>query len=223
LADGRTPLVPLFDLDGTLTDPKSGIVRCMKHALDSLGAPRPPDDVLASFIGPPLRKTFATLLDTADRDLVERAMALYRKEYGETGLFELQMYAGVPDMLERTCGIAPSAFVATAKARIYADRIVRRLGLDRYFAGIYGPELTGRFEDKADLLAHLLASEQIPPRRAVMIGDRAGDVVSARANGIRSIGVLWGYGSEAELEGAGADVVCRSPTELPACLAGFRA
>jgi phosphoglycolate phosphatase len=223
LADGWTPLVPLFDLDGTLTDPKSGIVRCIKHALDSLGAPRPPDDVLASFIGPPLRATFATLLDTSDRDLIERAMALYRDEYGQTGLFELQMYAGVTEMLERTCEIAPSAFVATAKARIYAERIVRRLGLDRYFTGIYGPELAGRFEDKADLLAHLLASEQIPPQRAVMIGDRAGDVVSARANGIRSIGVLWGYGSESELQGAGADVVCWSPADLPACLAGFRA
>src|SRR5262249_2418871 len=195
----------------------------MKHALDSLGAPRPPDDVLASFIGPPLRKTFATLLDTPDRDLIEPAMALYRTEYGETGLFELQMYAGVPDMLERTCEVAPSAFVATAKAKIYAERIVRKLGLDRYFAGIYGPELTGRFEDKADLLAHLLASEQIPPRRAVMSGARAGDVVGARANGIRSIGALWGYGSGAELEGAGADVVCRSPAELPACLAGLHA
>ena len=223
MADGPTPLVPLFDLDGTLTDPKSGIVRCMKHALDSLGAPRPPDDVLASFIGPPLRRTFATLLDTSDRDLIERAMALYREEYGQTGLFELQMYAGVTEMLERTCEIAPSAFVATAKARIYAERIVRRLGLDRYFAGIHGPELTGRFEDKADLLAHLLASEQIPREGAVMIGDRAGDIVSARANGIRSIGVLWGYGSESELEGAGANVVCRSPADLPACLAGFRA
>jgi phosphoglycolate phosphatase len=79
------------------------------------------------------------------------------------------------------------------------------------------------FKRRAFILAHLLASEQIPRQRAVMIGDRAGDVVSARANGIRSIGVLWGYGSESELEGAGADVVCRSPAELPTCLAGFRA
>ena len=223
MADGRTPLVPLFDLDGTLTDPKSGIVRCMRHALDSLGVPRPADDVLASFIGPPLRKTFAALLDTSDRDLIERAMALYRGEYAETGLFELQMYAGVPDMLEQTGRFASAAFVATAKAKIYAERIVRRFGLDQYFAGIYGPELTGRFEDKADLLAHLLTSETLRPECAIMIGDRAGDIVSARANGIRSIGVLWGYGSEAELEGAGADVVCRSPAELPACLAGLRA
>jgi phosphoglycolate phosphatase len=87
------PLVLLFDLDGTLTDPKPGIVRCMKHALDKLGAPCPPDDILASFIGPSLQETFATLLDTSDQGVVERALALYREEYGDTGLFENRVYA----------------------------------------------------------------------------------------------------------------------------------
>ena len=199
----RGPLVLLFDLDGTLTDSRSGIVRCMKHALDTLGAPCPPDDVLASFIGPPIRGAFATLLATSDRSLIERAIALYREEYGERGLFENEIYTGVAQMLDQACELASAAFVATAKLKIYADRIVRRLGLERYFAGVYGPDLSGRLDDKADLLAHLLASENVSPERAVMIGDRAGDVVSARANRVRSIGVLWGYGSESELKNAG--------------------
>jgi phosphoglycolate phosphatase len=95
-----TPLVLLFDLDGTLTDPRPGIVRCLRHALDTLRAPCPPDDVLASFIGPPLREAFATLLRTSDRDLIERAVALYREEYGDTGLFENRVYAGVTRMLD---------------------------------------------------------------------------------------------------------------------------
>ena len=213
-----TPLVLLFDLDGTLTDPRSGIVRCMKHALDTLGAPCPPDDMLASFIGPPLRGTFATLLDTPDRTLIERALALYREEYGETGLFENRVYAGVRQMLDHARALASAAFVATLKPKLYAGRIVRRLGLEPFFAGVYGPELEGRFDDKADLLAHLLATEKVSPERAVMIGDRAGDIVGARANRVRSIGVLWGYGSEAELTGAGADDLCGSPAELAACL-----
>ncbi len=208
----------LFDLDGTLTDPKSGIVRCMKHALHTLGASCPPDDTLASFIGPPLRGTFATLLATSDRSAIERAMALYRAEYGETGLFENQVYAGVAQMLDQARDLASAAFVATAKPKIYAERIVRRLGFDRYFAGIYGPELAGRFDDKSELLAHLLATEKVSPERAVMIGDRAGDVLSARANRVRSIGVLWGYGSEPELREAGADGLCGSPADLAASL-----
>jgi phosphoglycolate phosphatase len=212
------PLVLLFDLDGTLTDPRPGIVRCMKHALGALAAPCPPDDVLASFIGPSLRGTFATLLETSDRELIERALALYRVEYGDTGLFENQVYAGVSQMLDQTRALASAAFVATLKPKLYADRIVGRLGLERFFAGIYGPEMGGRFDDKAELLAHLLTTEKIAPDRAVMIGDRAGDIVSARVNGARSIGVLWGYGSEAELTDAGADGLCGSPGELAALL-----
>ncbi len=212
------PLVLLFDLDGTLTDPRPGIVRCIKHALDSLGAPCPADEVLASFIGPPLRGTFATLLATSDRALIERAVALYREEYGDTGLFENQVYAGVSQMLGQARGLASAAFVATLKPKLYADRIVKRLGLEPFFAGVYGPELEGRFDDKSDLLAHLLATEKVSAERAVMIGDRAGDVVGARANRIRSIGALWGYGSRAELLDAGADDLCGSPVELAACL-----
>ena len=217
--EGRlTPLVLLFDLDGTLTDPKPGIVRCMKYALDKLGAPRPADDVLASFIGPPLRGTFATLLGTSDHGLIERALALYREEYGATGLFENHVYAGITRMLDQALPVASAAFVATLKPKVYADRIVRRLGLEPYFSGVYGPELESRFDDKVDLLAHLLATEKVSPERAVMIGDRAGDIVGARANRVRSIGVLWGYGSESELADAGVDLLCSSPGELPSCL-----
>ena len=132
-------------------------------------------------------------------------MTLDREEYEKTGLFENRVYAGVAQMLERPSELASAAFVATAKPKIYAERIVRRLRFDRYFAGIYGPELAGRFEDKAELPAHLLATEKVSPERAVTIGDRAGDVLSARANRVRSIGVLWGYGSEPELKDAGVD------------------
>jgi len=95
---------------------------------------------------------------------------------------------------------------------------VHHLGLDHYFAGVYGSELEGRFDDKIDLLAHLLATEGISAERAVMIGDRAGDIVDARANRVRSIGVLWGYGSESELADAGADDLCGSPSDLASCL-----
>jgi phosphoglycolate phosphatase len=211
----------LFDLDGTLTDPRPGIVRCMRYALDKLGAACPHDDVLASFIGPSLRGTFATLLETTDGALVERALALYREEYGVTGLFENAVYDGVVDMLEHARSTASPSFVATLKPKVYADQIVGRFGLAQYFTGVYGSELEGKYDFKVDLLAHLLETERVRAVDAVMIGDRAGDMVAARAHGVRAIGVLWGYGSGSELTDAGADVLCASPGELASCLARF--
>jgi phosphoglycolate phosphatase len=94
-----TSSVLLFDLDGTLTDPRLGIVRCMRYALDRLGKACPSDDVLATFIGPPLRVTFSSLLESADKELIEKAMSLYRERFAETGIYENQLYDGVTDML----------------------------------------------------------------------------------------------------------------------------
>ena len=208
----------LFDLDGTLTDPRPGITGCIRHALERLELDCPSDDVLATFIGPPLRRTFAELIGTSSPERIERAVTLYRERFGAQGLFENEVYAGVPEMLALAGRGAPAMFVATSKAGVYAERIVKHFGLDHHFSRVYGSELDGRFDDKADLLRHLLAVERIPAGRAVMIGDRSVDVLAARANGLPSIGVLWGYGSEAELAGAGADLLCASPGELPACL-----
>ena len=121
-------------------------------------------------------------------------------------------------MLERVRLTASASFVATLKPKPYADRIVRHLGLGRHFAGVYGPELEGRFDEKIDRRARLLVTETISADDAVMNGDRAGDIEAARANRVRSIGVLWGYGSESELADARADFLCASPSELVSCL-----
>lgn len=206
--------VLLFDLDGTLTDPRLGFVRSVRYALDRLAKPCPADEVVASFIGPPLRGTFATLLETADRELIEEAMALYRERYSVVGLYENHVYDGVSEMLETVKGEASALFVATSKPTEYADRIVKHFGLDRHFVGVYGAELGGRFDHKADLLRHLLTTEKVRAEAAVMVGDRASDIVAARTNGVRAIGILWGYGSEAELVGAGAEFVCPAPAHL---------
>lgn len=208
----------LFDLDGTLTDPKPGIVGSLRFALDQLGVSCPSDDVLASFIGPPLRGTFAMLLDTSEAFRIEEAMTCYRQRFAATGLYENQVYAGVPVMLEHVQQAATAMYVATSKPRVYAERIVQHFGLDHHFRQVYGPELDGQREDKADLLAYLLASEGLGAPDAVMIGDRAADVRAAKANGVRSIGVLWGYGSAQELLDAGVDLLCETPAELAAQL-----
>ena len=208
----------LFDLDGTLTDPRPGIVACIRHAVEGLGRPCPDDDALATFIGPPLRGTFATLLETTEREPIEAAMTLYRERFSVTGLLENRVYDGIPEMLVAITPRVSAAFVATSKPTVYAERIVRHFDLDRYFAGVYGAELDAGLDDKATLVAQLLARERIAAGAAVMIGDRAADVRAAHANGLRAIGVLWGYGSERELREAGADIVCTDPRALTACL-----
>src|SRR5882724_12441684 len=210
--------VLLFDLDGTLTDPKPGIVGCIRFALDQLAVSCPNDDVLATFIGPPLRGTFSNLLNTAEVSRIEEAIGLYRQRFASIGLYENRVYDGVPAMLDNVSTAAAATFVATSKPRLYAERIVQHFGLSHHFRNVYGPELDGRFDDKAALLAHLLASEGVREGAAVMIGDRAADVIAAKANGLRSIGVLWGYGSAQELSAAGADHIFQTPSDLMAHL-----
>jgi phosphoglycolate phosphatase len=101
---------------------------------------------------------------------------------------------------------------------VFADRIVRHFALAHHFGGVYGPELDGRLDDKADLLRHLLATEGLDPTGAVIVGDRYADILAGSANGVRAIGVLWGYGSRQELLDAGATAVCAAPGDLPACV-----
>jgi len=213
-----TPDVLLFDLDGTLTDPKPGIVGSLRFALGQLAVACPTDEVLAGYIGPPLRATFATLLGTNESDRIEEAMRFYRQRFADTGLYENRVYDGVPEMLKRAGAAATAVYVATSKPAIYAERIVRHFGLAQHFRKVYGPELDGRYEDKAELLSHILTRESVKPEAAVMIGDREADVRAAKASGVRSIGVLWGYGSERELIDAGADALCATPRELVTCV-----
>lgn len=211
-------LTLLFDLDGTLTDSRAGITASLRHALGKVGRACPDDDALATYVGPPLRGTLSTLLDTKDTALIEEAVAHYRARYDDVGLFENRVYHGVPEMLEATARLAPAMFVATAKLKHAAVRILDHFDLARHFAGVYGAEPGGRFDAKVDLLAHLVDSRVIQAGSAVMVGDRASDILAARINSIRSIGASWGYGDPGELAAAGADLLCESPLALTACL-----
>ena len=211
-------LTVLFDLDGTLTDSRAGITASIRHALERLGRPCPGDEVLATFIGPPLRGTLSTLLETSDPALVETALAHYRARYDDVGLFENAVYDGVPEMLEGAARIAGTLLVATAKLRHAATRIVTHFDLARHFHAVYGAEPDGRFDRKTDLLGHLIDTGVIRAETAVMVGDRDLDIAAARAHRIRSVGALWGFGDRRELTDAGADALCESPRALVACL-----
>jgi phosphoglycolate phosphatase len=205
-----------FDLDGTLTDPAVGIVRCMQHALGAMECQIPwPDDALKRFIGPPLQESFKTLLGTDDPEQTLRAVVLYRERFGEVGLYENELFPEIPGVLSELREAGHRLWVVTSKAHVYADRIVDHFGLRTYFERVYGPELSGERAIKAELIAHVLERERISASEACMIGDRKHDIEGARANGLASIGVLWGYGSRAELERAGASAIVELPAALP--------
>jgi len=204
----------LFDLDGTLTDNYAGIAASIRHALLRLGAPTPSDAELRTCVGPPLRETFPRLLASADPPLIERAIAHYRERFAETGWKENVAYAGVADALATLAARGTRMYVCTSKPEAFARRIVEHFGFAPHFRAVYGADLAGRFDDKAALMAHLIAAERIEPETAAMIGDRRHDIRAARANGMRAVGVLWGYGSRDEL--ADADALAAEPAELTA-------
>ena len=213
----------LFDLDGTLTDPFPGITRCLAYAMERVGVPAPPAEELRWCIGPPLKHSLARLLATDDAARLEEALVLYRERFGTRGLFENEVYDGIPDVLDALSEAGHALYVATSKAAVFARRIVDHFGLRPYFKAIYGSELDGTRADKTCLIAHILQEASLDTRATIMIGDRSYDMIGAKENGLLRCGVLWGYGSQDELERSGAQTVVATPSELiPAICRGTR-
>lgn len=206
----------LLDLDGTLIDPAPGILKAYAVALAAMGQPVPPRESLTWVIGPALRVSFPKLLGPDAG--IEAAVGHYRAYYGDKGLFEAEPYPGILDALWRLRAAGHQLMVCTAKPAVYATRIVERFGLSPFLTRTYGPDLAGALDDKADLIRHILARENLDPGTTVMIGDRMFDCRAARANGLNSIGVLWGYGSREELLEAGADRLVARPDEITEAL-----
>jgi phosphoglycolate phosphatase len=205
----------LLDLDGTLTYPFPGISACIAFALEEMNIAVPGQEDLRSWIGPPLLKSFDdhfnSLSVTAD---AERALSLYRQRFSDKGLFENEVYAGIPQVLSDLKKAGHQMFLATAKPHVYARRIVEHFGLNGFLQQSYGAELDGTRTDKVELIQYIIDEEGLDPQNCAMIGDRKHDMIGARYHGMQAIGVLWGYGSGEELLEAGAEVLLESPKEL---------
>ena len=205
----------LFDLDGTLTDSRPGIINCIQHALAENGLTAPSAENLLWCIGPPLLASLKTLVGPASPELFEPVVEKYRERYGAVGLFENEVYPEIEDTLAKLLGLGHTLHVATSKAEIYAKPIIEHFGLNKYFVSVNGSELDGVRANKVELIAHILEREGISPTDVIMIGDREHDMIGAKANGIRAIGVLWGYGTGGELMESGATLCARVPHLLP--------
>ena len=206
-----------FDLDGTLTDPKPGITRSIQYALQRLDHPTiPTEDELTWCIGPPLRASFVRLLGAeASADL---AVSYYRERFSDVGLYENGVYDGIGDVLTALCASGHRLFVASSKPHVFAERIIDHFGLRDHFERVFGAELDGTRADKSHLLEHALKEASVDPAKTLMIGDRSHDMVGAKNNGMKGIGVLYGYGSRDELLEAGAHHVCATPGAILGCI-----
>ncbi len=207
----------LFDLDGTLTDPKIGITTCVQYALDSFGIKEPDLDRLECFIGPPLKDSFMEFYGMDDAT-AQAAVDKYRERFKDTGLFENKIYRGIPKMLKALSRRGVHMAVASSKPTVFVERILKHFHIDRYFEVVVGSELDGTRVEKdqvvEEALRRLFCGRRIEKDNVYMIGDRRFDVEGARAQGIESVGVSYGYGGIDELKEAKADYIVRTVEEL---------
>jgi len=209
-----------FDLDGTLTDSKPGITRGIQHALRKRGLPVPDGEALEPCIGPPLERSFRELLGLPAA-AARRALADYREYFDAQGWRENSVYAGIPELLGELRGHGVRLVLATAKPTVFAERILAHFGLAKHFEAVVASHLDGRRVDKEELIADALAALGGVERGEVAhVGDRSHDVIGARANGIASIAVAYGYGTAAELAAARPDALADSVTALGGLLRG---
>lgn len=202
-----------FDLDGTVTDSGPGIVKSVQYALRCYGIDEPDLDKLNSFVGPPLYKSFMNYLDCSEEEAKE-AVECYREYYAENGLYENKLYDGIESLLYNLKEKGYKIILASSKPRIYVKRILSYFRIMRYFDYVEGSELNSQRTDKGELLAYVLKKWDLRPEESVMIGDRKYDIEGAKANGMDSIAVGYGYGSVDELSAAGPTLFFPTIEEL---------
>lgn len=203
----------IFDLDGTITDSGPGIMNAIRYAVKKRGLPDVSEEVLRSFIGPPLKEQFRSVFGLSD-DEGTIMVATYREYYGEKGIFENRVYDGVPEVFQKLQEAGVRILMATSKPEKYAKQIAEHFGFAKYFDFIGGACMDGRRTDKHDVIEYVIDSCKVCRENTVMIGDRRHDMIGASKAGIRSIGALYGYGSRDELEKAGADMIAVTPDDI---------
>jgi phosphoglycolate phosphatase len=204
----------LLDLDGTLADSRPGIEASLRFMLAEMGHdPRVAGDVTWA-VGPPIAWSIGTLLAKYNDTRAEDGIRIYRARYSEVGLYDCTAFPGIPEMLAALHATGRPLCLATSKRRDFAERVVEYLGFSQYIPTVYGALPGGGLDDKKDMLRELLRVEGYDPAGTVMVGDRLHDIEAAKANNLRSIGVLWGYGGREELERVGADRIAATPADV---------
>lgn len=191
----------LFDLDGTIINPEEGILNSIKHALNRLEIKCPKDEDLKKFIGPPLIDSFSSHFNLSNEKSII-AVNFYREYYSTKGVFQNTLYDGIREVLESLHQKKYQLFIATSKPTIFAYQIISNFKLDHLFSDIAGSNLDHTRNDKSEIIDFLIKSNKLNPTKSIMIGDTFYDIVGAKNNKIKSIGVTYGFGKLKELESA---------------------
>lgn len=202
----------LFDLDGTLTDPKEGITKSVQYALAKLGIEEDSNN-LTKFIGPPLKESFSVFYGF-DREKAEKAVEFYRERYADIGIFENKVIEDIPQVLKILKEAGKILAVATSKPTKFAKAICDKYDLSQYFDLILGSELDGTRSNKDEVIKEVLNRLGCSKEETIMVGDRRHDIIGAKKCDIASVGVEFGYAEEGELQKAGADYIVKKPSEL---------
>lgn len=206
--------VVLFDLDGTLTDPKEGITKSVQYALRKMGIIEENRDNLIKFIGPPLIESFRDYYGMDESDTWE-AIKFYREYFTDKGMLDNEIFPGIPELLSNLRNRGYNIGVATSKPTVYSEIILKHFKIDNYFSVVIGSNLDGTRMIKSEIIEFALKTLQVPElEKVIMIGDRKHDIIGAKQNNIDSIGVVFGYGSREELETAGATYLANTVGEL---------
>lgn len=206
----------IFDLDGTLSDPGTGIARSINYALARHGYEVRPESELVRYIGPPIDRIFAAITGSSEVSEISALVGTYRKRYGAVGYAENTICEGVPQALEQLAGAGARLGVCTSKRQDFAEKILEMFGIRKYFLFVDGGDIgINKWQQMEGLVR-----EGVVTRNSVMIGDRGVDLVAAHRNGLSSAGVLWGYGSGEELRRENPRHLLDSPAALLLLLDG---
>lgn len=203
----------LFDLDGTLTDPKEGIINSVKFALAKMGVNESEIGDLMKFIGPPLHVSFRDFCGFNEENS-ELAVQYFREYFTDKGINENRIFPGVVELLESLKRRNLKLFIATSKPTVHANTVLDNFVITKYFQYVKGSNLNGTESGKPEIISHIIEKFKLEKDETVMIGDRFYDIVGAKENGIDSIGVTFGYGGETELKEVGATYICKSVKEI---------
>jgi phosphoglycolate phosphatase len=207
----------LFDLDGTLVDSSETIAACIAYALRELRLETECRTPLRSMIGLPLLDIFREHYGLEDEP-ARSAIDIYRARYDALAQAGTRVYEDVQAVLAALRGDGLRLFLATVKPAPIAENVLRDLGLRDYFEGVAGSSMDHRLRSKTAIIGYVLETWSLQPAHSLMIGDRGQDIEGARANGLRSVGVAYGFGSLEELQAAAPDHLVTSAREIPAII-----